>query len=389
MADDDPPVLSHNTKVLSAVSLAQDAASEMLYPVLPIFLTTVLGAPAAAVGVIEGLADATAAGAKLVAGRLADRRARRPLIGLGYGLAGVAKALVAAAWIWPVVLFARVVDRLGKGIRGAPRDALLADGTAPQHLGRAFGFHRAADTTGAVIGPLAGLALYHAFGGRIRPLLWFAVIPAAISIGLVVLVRETHPPARDRPTKPLALDARWLRPMAPLVAHAFVNFPDALLLLRAKHLGLGTGQVIAAYALYNAVYAGLSYPAGVLADRVPHRLLVTAGLVAFALTYGGLGLATTSGWVWPLLAGYGAFNGLTDGVGKAWLSGLVPPEGRGSALGTFQAVTGVGVLAAGLWAGLSWGDGGRVPLLIAGAVALAVAAWLAVWRPAPTGPAAA
>ena len=185
--------LTPNVRTLSGVSFLQDAASELLYPVLPIFLTTTLGAPVAAVGIIEGAAEGVAAATKLVAGRLGDTRARRPLITLGYGLAAVGKVLSALAVLWPVVLAGRAVDRVGKGIRGAPRDALLTVDADPTARGRIFGFHRAADTAGAVVGPALGLGLYELLNHQIRPLLAIAVIPAILS---VLLIRAVHEDSR-------------------------------------------------------------------------------------------------------------------------------------------------------------------------------------------------
>ena len=182
--------LTRNLKVVSAVSLMQDAASELLYPLMPILLTTILGAPAAVVGAIEGIAEGVAAVTKVVAGRLSDRFAKKPIVALGYGLAAVGKVFVAAAGVWPVVLAGRCVDRLGKGIRGAPRDALLVQDIPLEARGRAFGFHRAADTAGAVIGPLIALAGWELLDHRMRPLLWIAVVPAVLSVLLVALLRE-------------------------------------------------------------------------------------------------------------------------------------------------------------------------------------------------------
>lgn len=287
-----PGWLSRNLLVLSGVSFLQGAASELLYPVLPIFLTVTLGAPVAVVGAVEGLAEGTAAVTKLGAGRLADRSAaRRPLIGAGYGLAALGKLLVALAAVWPVVLAGRCVDRFGKGMRGAPRDALLVVGVPPQARGRAFGLHRAADTAGAVVGPLLGLAGYE------------------------------------------LLD----------------------------HLS----------------YALLSYPAGALSDRLDRHLVFAAGLACFAVAYLGLGLVGSTRWVAPLLVVYGGFTAATDGVGKAWVSSLLPTQRQGSGQGVYQALTGGAVLLAGIWAGLAWGGTGRLPLLVSGAVAAALAAALA------------
>ena len=396
--------LTPNVRTLSGVSFLQDAASELLYPILPIFLTGTLGAPVAVVGAVEGLAEGVAAVTKLAAGRLADRRARRPLIALGYGLAALGKVLIALAAVWPVVLAGRCVDRVGKGIRGAPRDALLMVGADPVARGRLFGFHRAADTAGAVVGPAIGLGLYELLDHHIRPLLLIAVVPAVLS---VLLVRAVHEPARPAPAGPArpapgrrhpaagarqlnrsetapALPGRLRALIALLGLFSLVNFPDALLLLRAHELGLSTGAVIAAYVLYNAVYAALAYPAGALSDRLPRHLVFAAGLVFFAAGYLGLGLVSSPGWVFVLLPLYGGFAACTDGVGKAWAASLAPAARQGSAQGLLQAVSGGGVLAAGLWAGLAWHGTGQTPLLISGTIALALAAALSCsgryWR---------
>src|SRR6478672_10107966 len=186
--------LTRNVLVLSVVSFLQDAASELLYPLLPIYLTTVLGAPPAVVGVVEGAAEGAAALTKLAAGPLGDRFARRPLIAAGYGMAALGKVIVAVAGAWPGVLAGRVVDRLGKGIRGAPRDALLVVDIDDAARGRVFGFHRAMDTAGAVVGPLLGLVGYELLDHRIAPLLWVAVVPAVLSVALVFLAREKRTP---------------------------------------------------------------------------------------------------------------------------------------------------------------------------------------------------
>src|SRR3954465_2888854 len=230
------PWLTRNVRVLSAVSFLQDTASELLYPLLPIYLTSVLGAPPAVVGAVEGVAEGAASLTKLAAGPLGDRYARRPLIATGYGMAALGKVIVAAAPGWPGVLAGRVVDRLGKGIRGAPREALLVDGIGNSARGRVFGFPRAMDPFGAVVGPLLGLAGYQLLDHQIAPLLWVAVIPAVLSVALVLLVRETR---RVVPAQRKAIFARvrelpggYWRVTVLLVAFGIVNFPDALLLLR-------------------------------------------------------------------------------------------------------------------------------------------------------------
>ena len=375
--------LTRNVRVLSAVSFLQDAASELLYPLLPIYLTSVLGAPAAVVGAVEGAAEGAASLTKLAAGPLGDRFARRPLIATGYGMAALGKVMVAAATAWPGVLAGRVVDRLGKGIRGAPRDALLVVDIDAAARGRVFGFHRAMDTLGAVVGPLLGLAGYELFDHQIPPLLWVAVVPAVLSVALVFLVRETRrvlPRAERRAVfaRVGELPGRYWRVTTALVLFGLVNFPDALLLLRLNEIGFSVVEVILAYVTYNAVYAVVSYPAGLLGDRIPRLAVFGVGLVFFAIGYTGLGLTTDTVTAWLLIGVYGVFTGCTDGVGKAWISSLVGSELQASAQGVFQGVSGFAVLAAGLWAGFLWGADGRLPLLISGIVGAVFAVGLLV-----------
>jgi len=365
--------LPRNVVVLSWVSFFQDAASEMLYPIFPLFITGTLGAPASVLGLIEGIAEATASVGKAVSGRLADRFRRRPLIALGYGISSAAKPLIGAAGVWPVALAGRFVDRAGKGIRTSPRDALLAADTPPGMRGRAFGFHRAVDTAGAVVGPLLGLALYEAFDHRLRPLFFLAAVPAAVSVVLIALVRE---PARPAPptaaprsgVRPAALGRDFWRVVVVLGVFGLGNFTDALLILRARELGMSFVSIILVYALYNATYAALSFPAGVLSDRVPRRQVYAAGLVVFACVYIALGVVDDAGWVWLLLPLYGAYIALTDGVGKAWIADLLAASALGTGLGLFQAITGGCALVASIWAGLAWNGDGRLPLVVSGVV---------------------
>lgn len=370
-----PSWLTRNVRVLSAVSFLQDTASELLYPLLPIYLTTVLGAPPAVVGAVEGAAEGAAAMTKLAAGPLGDRFSKRPLIATGYGMAALGKVMVAAAGGWSGVLAGRVVDRLGKGVRGAPRDALLVADIGAAARGRAFGFHRAMDTFGAVVGPLLGLAAYELLDHQIAPLLWVAVVPAVLSVALVFLVaeqRRTQPRTERQPVfaRVRDLPGRFWRVTAVLVAFGLVNFPDALLLLRLNEIGFSVVEVILAYVTYNAVYAVSSFPAGLLADRIGRLPVFGIGLVFFAIGYAGLGLTTDPLTAWLLIGAYGLFTGCTDGVSKAWVSSLVGSDLQGSAQGVFQGLSGFAVLGAGVWAGLAWtaipGQPGQLPLLVSG-----------------------
>jgi len=377
--------ISRNVFALSLVSLCTDVAGEMIYPLVPLFLTVVLGAPATAVGAIEGLAEATANLLKLVSGRVTDRHGRyRAWVFAGYGLSALAKPLLALAGGWPLVLVARLLDRVGKGTRGTPRDALIAASSRPEDRGRAFGFHRSMDTAGAVAGPLAGLALLAWSGQNFRLVFLLAAVPASLGVGLIGRVRE---PAAARPRAAAAPGGFSYR-AAPRAYRTFLaigllfalgNSSDAFLILRAHALGLGTVAAVLAYALYNLVYAATGWPAGILSDRIDRRTLLMAGFLLFALVYGGLGLAAGAAPVWPLFALYGLYMALTEGIAKAYIADLVPAGQRGGALGLYAAATGGMALASSLLAGLLWDRvAPAAPFYLGGATALAAAGCLAL-----------
>ncbi len=372
--------LTRNVKLLSGVSLAQDAASELLYPLMPIVLTSMLGAPASVVGIIEGVAEGAAALLKYLSGRLSDRFGRKPAIVAGYGLAWIGKLLIAMAMAWPLVLVGRVVDRVGKGMRGAPRDALLVVDVDRQHLGRVFGFHRTADNLGAVFGPALGLGVLALAHGNLRTALWIAVIPAALSVALTLFVGEDRAAAAARTVAPTstsqALPPR-VRSLAALLAFiALVNFPDSLLLLHLHEIGYSATAILLIYMLFNFAKTLIAFPAGSLADHLPKSRVYAIGLFCFAVGYLGLGLLPPGPWVVLAFFVYGGFVGITDGVGKAWISSLAPPEIRGHAQGLLQGLSGGAVLLAGVWAGLAWSLGrgfGHTPLLISGLTTAAAA----------------
>ena len=372
---------TRNLWALSLVSLAQDAASELLYPLMPILLTSVLGAPVVVVGAIEGAAEGAAALTKLVSGKLSDRIRRRPLIFIGYGAAAVGKIIIALALVWPVVLLGRVIDRLGKGVRSAPRDAMLVENVEKADRGKVIGFHRAADTLGAVIGPLLGLLALSAYHGNIRKALWIAVIPAVLSVVFVFFARDSRPKlskSKDFPD-PVPLPARLKRLILVLAIFGLANFPDALLLLRVHEVGFSVTGVVVAYVLFNISYAILSFPAGALSDRLPRHVVYSIGLLCFGFAYLGLALTKSHAVVILLLVVYGGFAACNDAVGKAWVSTLAPDNAQGWAQGLFQGVTGGAILVAGIWAGLTWNLGsgsGAVPLFISGVVGFIVAGLL-------------
>ena len=361
--------LSRNLVVLTLVSLTQDAASELLYPLLPILLVGVIGAAPLALGLIEGCAEAAAGFTKLFSGKLSDKYGRRPFVIAGYSLAGVGKAFVAVATSWPLVLLGRVTDRIGKGMRGAPRDALIHDSVPKEHLGKAFGFHRTGDNIGAVIGPglaLIGLAL---LDGDVRAVAKWAIIPAILSGLLTLLVKDqfVKPKMEKKIQKvKLPLPTNLKKAISILVLIQLTNIPDALLLLRLHDIGFSTNGVVLSYMLFSAVTVLAAYPAGYVADKFSPRIVYAVGLLAFAGAYATLGLTQNHSVAIIALAMYGLFPALTDGVGKAWIAGLSEDHHRGHAQGVYQASMNFAVLAAGIWGGAMWSSGStQWPLVIA------------------------
>jgi len=383
-----PVWLTRNLAAISWVSLLQDAASEMLYPIMPVLLNSVLGAPAAVVGAIEGAAEGAMAATKLASGWINRYIPRKMMVFLGYGGAALGKVFVALASIWPMVLVGRVVDRLGKGMRSAARDAILVQGVDKTHRGRVIGFHRTSDTTGAVIGPLLALAMLSLFNNDIRPVLWIAVIPAVLSVVAVLFIKDTEPRTRlrakpslgvaaeDNPEISQKLDSRVSRVVTLLSLFALVNFPDALLILHVSQVGFDVMQVVAIYLLFNICYAALSFPMGMLADRVKPQYVYAIGLVCFAVAYAGLGLTSDPAITILLIAIYGGFAAANDVVGKSWVSKLAPDHQQMTVQARLQGLSGFGILIAGIWAGLTWNLGGgfgTVPLVISGVLGLGAA----------------
>ena len=392
-----PKWLTRNVWVLSWVSFAQDAASEMLYPLMPILLTSIFGAPAAIVGMIEGLAEGIAAATKLASSWLNRFIPRKWMVGIGYAAAGLGKVLVAAAGSWPMVLVGRLTDRVGKGMRSAPRDALLVQGSLKSHRGRVIGFHRTADTLGAVLGPILALLLLAAFNDRVQSVLWFAVIPAVTSTLLVLLVKDNEPSKRtaerlakeNHTAPPLAvgapepLSAKLRLVLTAVIGFGIINFPDALVLLHVSQVGFSVTEVVGAYLLYNISYAALNFPAGMLADKMRPSLVYALGLLCFAITYGGMALTNNHNLTLLLVVIYGGYAACNDTVGKSWVSKLAPETRQLWAQSLLQGFSGFSVLAAGLWAGAIWtlGSGlGTVPLAISGGLALVAAIAMAVSR---------
>lgn len=374
--------LSRNLLLLTLVSLAQDAASELLYPLLPILLTGVIGAAPLALGVIEGCAEAAAGFTKLISGKSSDRLGRKPFVISGYTLAGVGKAFVVVATSWPLIFLGRVTDRIGKGLRSAPRDALISDSVDKAHLGRAFGFHRTGDNIGAVIGPAIALIGLAMLDGDVRAVAKWALIPAIISGLLTLLVKENFVKVsrvkaekKPHPQLPKALK----RSIAILVLIQLTNIPDLLLLLRLHDIGFSTQGVVLSYMLFSGVTVLAAFPGGYIADKFSPQIVYSVGLLAFAIAYSVLGSTQNHALALLALALYGLFPALTDGVGKAWIASLSEDNHRGRAQGVYQASMNFAVLGAGLWGGALWSKGEiQWPLLIAAGGALIGSITLAV-----------
>ena len=352
--------IKKNVFVLGVASFLTDISSEMLYPVIPIFLTSVLGAPMSVVGLIEGIAESTASVLKAFSGWLSDKIGRRqPFVVWGYALSSIAKPILFFAYAWPIVLLSRFLDRLGKGLRTSPRDAMIADSTDAQFRGKAFGLHRAMDTLGAILGPLLVIYFLTGLKENIRIVFLIAFVPAALAVlTLIFFLKEAHSSVRAR-NGIKGIDLKTFGPgfkqfLFASSIFAIGNSSDAFLIVRSKQLGMSLTTVILAYVLYNISYSAFSTPFGVLSDRIPRKKVMILGYIVFALVYIGFAFVKSSAVVWVLFLVYGFYMAMTDGVGKALISDLVAKEYRATALGLYHFVLGIFAFFASLIAGLLW-----------------------------------
>ncbi|HKY35970.1 MAG TPA: MFS transporter [Polyangiaceae bacterium] len=380
---------------LGLASFLTDFGAELIFPLIPVFLALLGGAPTY-LGLVEGLANATASVLKLATGQLSDRfPAKKPLVLFGYGLATLSRPLVALATAPWHVLLVRVVDRIGKGVRTAPRDALLAAAVDPSQSGRAFGFHHAMDHAGAVAGPLVAAGLL-ALGCEMRTIFGLALVPGLLSMLAVVRLREQPMPVSSRALRssesqrldaPARLPGRLRSYFAILALFSLSNSSDAFLLLRATELGLSAASIPLVWAFFHVVKATSSYLGGGLADRVPRAQLIVCGWAVYALSYLGFGLASTAWHIWALFALYGTYYGLTEPAEKAMIRDLAPSSLRGRAYGQYHFTLGMTAIPAGLLTGWFWQTYSPFVALTLGAVAslLAAAALLAWTRAGVTG----
>ena len=387
--------LGRNVIALAAVSFFTDVSSEMIYPLLPVFLTVTLGASASMLGVIEGAAETTASLLKLASGWWSDRAKRRkPLVVFGYGLASLVRPLIAAAQSASQVLAIRLTDRVGKGIRNAPRDALIAESVDPSIRGRAFGFHRAGDNAGGVVGPLVAFALLQWSGLQMRTVFWLALIPGILAtITVIAFVSETKPagaqasPARgaaENATEPRSrgsaendsgkLPRQFWAYLGVLLVFTLGNSTDAFLLLRANQLGVPLALVPILWATLNLVKTAASTHGGALSDRIGRAPTVIAGWAIYAAVYFGFAFATARWHIWALFAAYGIFFALTEGAERALVADFVSASRRGTAFGWYYLTVGVATLPASVLFGVVWDRLGAHSAFIMGALLAAVAA---------------
>lgn len=346
--------------ILGLVSLFNDIASEMIYPIVPIFLTSVLGAPVSIVGLIEGIAEATASLTKFFSGYISDKVGKRKIfVTGGYGLGSVSKLLIGLATVWYFVLFARFIDRLGKGIRTSARDSLLLQNATPQNRGFIFGFHRAMDSMGAVIGPLLALLLLALLKDNVRLVFFLAFIPSFIGVILLILFVKERKQEVDG--KKFKFNFSWknINPNLKLffivsMIFWFGNSSDAFLILRAQNLGLVTTLVVLTYVLYNISQTVFATPAGQLADKIGAKRVFALGLLVFATVYFIFGIINNPVWLWVIFPIYGIYIAFTDGVSKAYISEFITEKESGSFFGLYQTGIAIAGFFASFIAGILW-----------------------------------
>jgi MFS family permease len=369
--------IKKNIFVLGLVSLFTDIGSEMLYPVIPIFLTTVLGAPMVVVGLIEGIAEGTASFLKVITGWYSDRIGKRkPFLLSGYSISTISKPLIAFAYTWPLVLVARFMDRFGKGVRTSARDALIADSCDPCQRGRSYGFHRTLDTVGAVIGPAIAILILYLTNNDYRLLFLVAFVPGLIGVLLVMFFVSERKNIID--TKISFKVSQFGRDFKVFILitsiFAIGNSSDVFLILRAQDLGFSVSTVLLCYIMYNVIFAIGAFPAGILSDKLGRRNLMTWGFLIFACVYAGFAFTSETIYVWMLFVVYGLYAALTDGIGRAYVVDLVPFDKRATALGIYHTAIGMMMLFSNLIAGILWDMIGAPAPFIYGAIAAVVSA---------------
>lgn len=348
-----------NVIILGIVSLLTDISTEMVYPLIPLYLVSKLGASPSIVGIIEGIAESTASILRVFSGYISDLVGRRkPLAILGYGSSTIGKIFLYISNSWGLVFAGRWIDRFGKGIRTAPRDALIADSTDSTKRGRAFGLHRAMDTLGAVLGILLAYYFFTRSSGDYSKVFLYSIIPAFLGVIVLFFVREAKRAKGSGLSRPVlkwsVLDRRLKGFLIVTLIFTIGNSSNQFLLLRAKNLGFDSATVLLLYLVYNVVYMVSAYPAGSLSDKIGRKRLIVMGYLFYGLVYLGFAVISRSDYLWLLFSLYGIYIGLTEGVQKALISDMAPVETRATLIGLHATLEGIGLLPASFIAGLLW-----------------------------------
>lgn len=351
--------LKKNVFILGLVSFFTDFSTEMIYPLLPVFLSVTLGVDKAFIGLIEGVAETTASILKVFSGWFSDRiKKRKLLVGIGYSLSTIAKPLFALAQRGSHVLVIRFSDRVGKGIRTAPRDALIADSTPSEKMGMAFGFHRAMDTLGAVFGPLTAFLLLPLFNDNYRSIFLISFFPAVVAILLIIFFLKEIKPEKKTSTIPAlslkSLPAEFKIFLLIMIIFTLGNSSDAFLLLRAQNLGVSMRLIPILWLLFNLVYSIISIPGGMLSDRIGRKRTILIGFIIYTGVYFGFAFAHLTLHIWTLFAIYGIYYGLCEGVMRAYVADLVPSPLRATAFGIYHTAVGLTAFPASLVMGILW-----------------------------------
>jgi MFS family permease len=349
-----------NVFVAGLVSFFMDVSSEMIYPLVPLFLSNVLGVNKSVIGLIEGTAESTASLLKTFSGWLSDRLDNRKwLMVAGYGISTLSRPIVALATSWHHVMGSRFMDRFGKGVRTAPRDAIIAESSKSAFLGRAFSFHRSLDTMGAVVGPALAFLFLGIFSNNYRAIFWISVIPGAIAVFLIIsFITEQKKKTISHSERPkLTLKHfDWRFKFFVLIATLFAigNSSDVFLILRAQQIGIPTVMIPVIYLLFNLIYSLSAIPAGIAADRFGRKRIILLGFVLFAVLYYGFAAARDTTAIWLLFGFYGLFMGLTEGIQKAFLATIIPSDFKATAFGVYNTAVGLAMFPASIIGGWLW-----------------------------------
>jgi MFS family permease len=342
------------------VSLLMDISSEMIYPLIPLFLANVLGTNKAVIGLIEGVAESTASILKIFSGWISDRMGNRKwLMVIGYGISTLSRPIVAIASTWHQVMGARFIDRFGKGIRTAPRDALIADSTQEGFYARAFSFHRAMDTVGAVIGPAIAFIVLGLIANGYRTVFWLSMIPGVAAVLVIIFyIRDKKVKSMKKSNAPKLTLSHFDRRFKffVLIAALFAvgNSSDVFLVLRAQQIGVSTAMIPLLYLMFNLIYSASAIPLGIVADKFGKKRVIITGFILFAFVYYGFAVAEKVSTVWIMFGLYAIFMGLTEGNQKAFLATIIPKEFKATAYGVFNAAVGLAMLPASIIGGLLW-----------------------------------